>query len=424
MGKASLALVAALAVLALPAAGWAEETGAAPEMSGLDLAIGKSLFKRPWVPAPASTRAADGLGPLFDARSCASCHPRDGRAPATVENGTAGRGFVLMIARPDGSGDPVYGRRFQIDAVPGIPAEGMIGISDTARPDGRMARKPHAEGLAYGPIDPASGVSLRVAPDLKGRGALARVPDAALIAIEQEQAKGKDGVSGRARRITRADGTTVLGRFGWKASQPDLARQSAEAFFLDLGLSNPYHPEPWGDCTPAQTACRDAPHGTANRTEGTADDALEIGRPLLDRVVAYVASLPAPAPEPLASKTRRPGAHLFAATGCAACHRPSLPTTDGAGARMFTDLLLHDMGPDLGDTMPEPGAGASEWRTAPLAGLSAALAEGTGLLHDGRARSIEEAVAWHGGEAATAARRFGALSDPDKAALVRYLSGL
>ncbi|MEP9352017.1 di-heme oxidoredictase family protein [Xanthobacter sp. KR7-65] len=414
-----LALAAAVAPIAAPLAARGAET-----LDRLDLAIGRALFKRPWVPAPASTRGDDGLGPLFDARSCTTCHPRDGRAPARLENGTAERGFVLMIGRPDGSGDPVYGRRFQIDAVPGIPGEGVIAVTDTPLGDGRTARTAHPEALGYGPLDPASGLSLRVAPDLRGRGALAAVPDAAILAVERAQAQGKDGVSGRARRITGADGRVVLGRFGWKASQPDLARQSAEAFFLDLGLSNPHHPEPWGDCTPAQAACRTAPHGTANRTEGTADDALEIGAPLLDRVVAYVASLPVPEPQTLPAVDRKRGAALFATAGCAACHVPALPTAGGGLARMYTDLLLHDMGPDLGDTMPEPGAGVSEWRTAPLAGLADALAAETGLLHDGRARTVEEAVAFHGGEAESAARRFGALSATDKSLLVRYLSSL
>lgn len=412
-----LALLALMAALAVSAAG-------AETLDRLDLAIGKALFKRPWVPAPASTRGDDGLGPLFDARSCATCHPADRRAPARLENGTAERGFVLMLGRPDGSGDPIYGRRFQIDAVPGIPGEGVIAVTDTPLPDGRIARKPHPAQLGYGPLDPASGLSLRVAPDLMGRGALAAVPDAAILAVERDQAKGTDGVRGAARRVTLADGTTAIGRFGWKASQPDLARQSAEAFFLDLGLSNRYHSEPWGDCTPGQTACRAALHGNANATSGDADDELEIGSALLDRVVAYVDSLPRPVSKNLPQDATTRGAALFASTGCARCHRPSLPTAGGGEARMYTDLLLHEMGPDLGDTMPEPGVGASHWRTAPLAGLSDALAADTGLLHDGRARTVEEAVAWHGGEAAAAQRRFGALSSKDRAALVRYVSSL
>lgn len=411
---ATLALLATLAGAAI----------AGEPVDRLDIAIGKALFRRAWVPAPASTGADDGLGPLFDARSCAACHPAEGRAPARSEDGTAGRGMVLVIARPDGSGDPVYGHRFQIDAVPGIAAEGVIGMDDTPLPDGRIARAPRPDKLGYGPLDATSGLSLRVAPDLHGRGALAQVPDAALLAIAAEQARGQEGVSGRARKIQLADGSTALGRFGWKAAQPDLARQSAEAFFLDIGLSNPFHPEPWGDCTPAQAACRAAPHGAAVRAAGAAETAPEIGAPVLDRVVAFVAALPQPEPEPRTPAERAEGQRLFAATGCATCHRPALPTAGGGTARMFTDLLLHDMGPGLADTMPEPGAAASEWRTAPLAGVSDALTRKTGLLHDGRARTIDEAVAWHDGEAASARRRFDALTGPQKAALVRYVNSL
>lgn len=420
-------LVAALCLAAAVIAA----TPAAHALDDLDVAIGRALFKRPWVPGPASTQADDGLGPLYDARSCASCHPRDGRAAAAFdEKGqVAGRGMVLMIGQKDGTGDPIYGRRLQIDAVPGLKAEGIIAADDMQMPDGRIARRPRIDAPGYGPLDEKSGLSLRAAPDLRGRGAMAQVPDAAILAVEAEQATGRDGVRGRARRIAMPDGTTAIGRFGWKASHADITHQSAEAFFLDLGLSTSLYPAPWGDCTPAQTACRAAPHGNrailpgspkAESTE-TAFGPPEISDALLNRVVAYVASLPVPAP---AEKTLPKGARLFASTGCAQCHRPSLPTKDGRTAQLFTDLLIHGMGPDLGDTMPEPGAGASDWRTAPLAGISEALARDTGLLHDGRARTVEDAVRWHGGEAATAAARFGRLSASDREALVRYVSSL
>ncbi|WP_454915681.1 di-heme oxidoredictase family protein [Xanthobacter sediminis] len=390
-------------------------------LDDLDVHIGKALFKRPWVPAPTTTNADDGLGPLFDARSCASCHPGSGRASAAFDSAgqVEGRGMVLMIGQ-DGAADPVYGRRLQIDAVPGLAAEGIIATDDTALPDGRRGRKPRLDALAYGPLDPRSGLSLRAAPDLHGRGAMAAVSDATLIALEKEQAAAKDGVSGRARRIVQKDGSVRIGRFGWKASHPTLESQSAEAFFLDLGLSNPLHPEPWGDCTAAEAACRAAPHGARPADAGGAPG-LEIDHAVLDRVVAYVASLPAPRGEAPAGAT---GARLFAAVGCAACHRPELPTADGGKARLYSDLLLHDMGPDLGDTMPEPGAGVSDWRTAPLAGISQAIARDTGLLHDGRARSVAEAVGWHAGEAAPAAARFRALSERERAALIDYVSSL
>lgn len=395
---------------------------AARALDRLDIIIGKALFDRAWVPAPASTRGDDGLGPLFDARSCASCHPKDGRAAAVfdAQGHLEGRGVVLMVGQPDGKGDPVYGRRLQIDAVPGIAPEGILGVKDQILADGRHARQPQISALAYGPLSPHSGLSLRVAPDLFGRGAMARVPDAVLLELERTQADGTDGISGRARRITRPDGSVVIGRFGWKAGHPTLDEQIGEAFFLDIGMSNPLFPEPWGDCTPAQTLCRNAPNGGG---EGTATEGLEITGPILTRVVAYVASLPprTAQPETVAAKG---GDGLFASIGCAACHRPELPTQGSGSARLFSDLLLHDMGPGLASGMEEPGVQPSEWRTAPLAGISAALARRTGLLHDGRAASVTDAIRWHGGEAAAAARRFDTLPEEAKAALLAYVSSL
>ncbi|WP_245263191.1 di-heme oxidoredictase family protein [Azorhizobium doebereinerae] len=388
---------------------------AAGGLDGLDIRIGKALFERAWVPAPSSTKADDGLGPLFDARSCASCHPADRRARTSVDaqGHLDGRGMVLVLAQKDGKGDPVYGRRLQIDAVPGLAPEGILGVTDTALPDGLTRRVPAPDALAYGPLSPATGLSLRTAPDLRGRGLLEQVPEPALLALEADQGKGPDAVHGRLRRVTLPDGATAIGRYGWKAAQPTLASQSAEAFFLDMGLSTPMHPEPWGDCTEAQAACRAAPHGRDG------EDGFEIPDALLSRVVAYVTSLPVPE-----TPKDGVGARLFAATGCAACHRPALPTAGGGQARLFTDLMLHDLGPGLADTMPEPGAAAGEWRTAPLAGLSDALARDTGLLHDGRARSVEEAVLRHAGQAETAVRRFRALPAGRKAALLAYVSKL
>ncbi|TCT07666.1 di-heme oxidoredictase family protein [Aquabacter spiritensis] len=378
----------------------------------LDIEIGAALFDRAWIPAPASTRGDDGLGPLFDARSCAACHPRGGRAPlAFAPDGTMqGRGAVLVLARPDGTPDPVYGRRLQLDAVPGLVPEGVLGAIDTVLPDGRRARAPAPTRLAYGPLDPATGLSLRAAPDLRGRGLIDRVPEQALVEIAAGQ---EAAVRGRVRRILLADGRSVVGRYGWKASQPDLKSQSAEAFFLDIGMSTRLHPEPWGDCAAVQTACRAAPHG--RETEGD----VEIPPALLSRVVAYVAALPLP-PTPRDAQ----GARLFAATGCAQCHRPELPLEGGGKARLFTDLLLHDLGPGLADALSEPGAAESEWRTAPLAGLADALARGTGLLHDGRANSVAAAIAWHGGQAEGSAQRFARLSARDRQRLLAYVSKL
>ncbi|MCS0493534.1 thiol oxidoreductase [Ancylobacter sp. MQZ15Z-1] len=399
-----------LAFLGTPLFGLALATSAMADDTRLDAAIGKALFERPWVPAPSSTRANDGLGPLFDARSCSSCHPGSGHGATALD--AAGRpeglGLVLSLFRDDGGPDPVYGHRLETMTLPGVPAEGAIGVSVV---DGR--RVPHADALGYGPLDSATHISLRVAPELHGRGALERVSDATILALQDPDDRDGDGVRGRARRLETPEGGSSIGRFGWKASHATIASQTAEAFSLDLGLSTPERLEPWGDCTEAQTACRNAPHGRDAEGEPEISDAI------VRRIVLYLRGLKARAATPDPK-----GAALFAAAGCAACHRPSLPTEGGGQVSLYTDVLLHDLGKGLADSAGVPGAGAGEWRTAPLAGLSRSLAHGAGLLHDGRAANVAEAVRWHDGEAAGARTRFEALDARDRQTLVDFVSSL
>ncbi len=396
--------VALLGALLFPAAVLADD-------ARLDAAIGKALFERPWVPAPSSTRANDGLGPLFDARSCSACHPAGGGAGATALDAAGrpqGLGLVLSLFRADGGGDPVYGHRLETMTLPGVPAEGTFSVTVE---NGR--RLPRVESPGYGPLDPATHMSLRAAPDLRGRGKLEQVDDATILALEDPEDRDGDGVRGRARRFATPEGGSSIGRFGWKASHPTLAGQASEAFSLDLGLSTPLRPEPWGDCTEAQTACRNAPHGREGEGEP------EITQAIVGRLVSYLRALKVPASEHDAA-----GATLFATTGCATCHRPSLPTRGGDRLALFTDVLLHDMGEGLADPAGVPGAAAGEWRTAPLAGLSSMLGRGVGLLHDGRAADVAEAVRWHGGEAAGARARFDALGAAERARLIDYVSSL
>nr|WP_281493761.1 di-heme oxidoredictase family protein [Ancylobacter koreensis] len=381
------------------------------EDARLDAAIGKALFERPWVPAPSSTRANDGLGPLFDARSCSACHPGGAGRGATALDGAGrpdGLGLVLSLFRADGTGDPVYGQRLETMTLPGVPAEGTFAVGIE-----KGRRFPRIEAPGYGPLDPATRVSLRAAPDLRGRGKLELVDDAAILALEDPDDRDNDGVRGRARRFATPEGGSRVGRFGWKASHPTLAGQASEAFALDLGLSTLLRMEPWGDCTQAQTACRNAPHGR------DAEGEPEIGDAIVSRIVAYLSGLKVPAGVDDAA-----GARLFASTGCAACHRPFLPTRGGGKVALYTDVLLHEMGEGLADPAGVPGAAAGEWRTAPLAGVSAALAHGAGLLHDGRAADVAEAVRWHGGEAAGARARFEALDVRQRRALIDYVSSL
>ncbi|MFC7051562.1 di-heme oxidoredictase family protein [Hansschlegelia quercus] len=396
-GRRRFLLIAALALCACPAAA-----------DPLDLAIGKAVFDRMWAHAPASTQHADGLGPLFVARSCASCHAGSGgRTTFRLGRDDPGEhpGLVVKLADDEGRPDPFYGAELQTQGLLGAVAEGKAGVvlGDDGRPRWRI------DGRGYGPLAPGTRMSPRVAPSLFGVGLLERVDEAAILAREDPDDRNGDGVSGRAHRL--ADRS--IGRFGWKASEPTLERQAASAFALDLGLSTVIRPDGAGDCTEWQVACLASPQGAP---PGEA----EVAEPLMTRLVAFLDSRPAPVTEPAAGK----GPRLFATAGCGACHAPSLPLKGGGEAKAFTDLLLHDLGPDLDDGAGEAGAASAEWRTAPLWGVARALAQGSGLLHDGRAATVAEAIRWHGGEAEGAKRRFERLSSKDRDALTAYVEGL
>jgi CxxC motif-containing protein (DUF1111 family) len=253
-------------------------------------------------------------------------------------------------------------------------------------------------------------MGLRRAPPLSGVGALAAVPDAEIVARAQMERETGDGVAGRVAWIDRG-GKRVLGRFGWKATEPDLAAQTSLALSRDIGLSTRAHDEPWGECTPAEKACRAGPHGAA-------PGAVEVPDSLVRLIVAYLAARAAPD----LSHADAGGAVIFARTGCAQCHG-MLHRADGTSVPAYTDLLLHAMGPGLDDGIADGAARPGEWRTAPLWNVAASLKTG-GLLHDGRARGVAEAIAWHDGEAAKARAHFRALSAPDAAALVAFVGGL
>jgi CxxC motif-containing protein (DUF1111 family) len=255
-------------------------------------------------------------------------------------------------------------------------------------------------------------MSLRRAPSIKGAGMLAQVPESEILARADSEDSNHDGIMGHAPWVT-AGGKRVLGRFGWKATQPDLPAQIAAAFSRDIGLSTRLRPDPWGDCTPAQRACRAGPHGSD-------DGEPEVADALFDLVVGYVASLAPPRPAKSAA-----GEKLFAGTGCAACHA-TLHLANGTPVPAYTDLLLHDMGEGLADGRPAFAASGNEWRTPPLWGLGliGKVNGHTFLLHDGRARNVSEAILWHGGEASASRERFRAMSQPDRAALLAFLSSL
>ncbi|MEL7542399.1 MAG: di-heme oxidoredictase family protein [Pseudomonadota bacterium] len=408
-----------------------------------DFKLGNAVFRKLWVSSPASTKSSDGLGPIYNARSCQRCHLKDGRGhtpsgPHPVDNAIS---FVMRLGVPDAAGsasapDPVYGRQLQDFAVQGLEPEGRIRIAyeevPFAYPSGETIslRRPTytVEDLNYGPLADGVALSPRIAPQMIGLGLLEAIPEAAIRqGADPDDADG-DGVSGRVRDVTLPGrDTPTIGRFGWRAAMPTLKEQAADAFVNDVGISSPLRPAAWGECTQAQTACRGAPHGA---TEGKH----ELPKSLLDLVTFYTRQLAVPQRRNADAPAVKRGQRIFSEVGCASCHTPSwttgsaVPDTNLHNQVIwpYTDMLLHDMGEDLADRLTERGASGREWRTPPLwgIGLTRAVSGHTEFLHDGRARSIEEAILWHGGEGQRARDGFAALSPEDRAALIAFVASL
>lgn len=377
---------------------------ASSQADGLDHALGKALFDRIWTSAPAVTKATDGLGPLFNARSCAACHPGNGRGTFGEDENRriTGTGLLLRVGDETGTPDPVYGEQLQTLAVQGLKAEGYV-----VRTEGGSLK---AEGLNYGKPAPTTRMSGRLAPDLRGLGLLQQIPDQVILAMADEDDANQDGISGRANYSYNAEGETVLSRFGWKAGKSTIAMQSAAALNNDIGLSNPIYGKHEGDCTEHQPLCLSAPHGGDPSFEY-----LEIDTQMLDLIVSFVTNLKPPKPHKDAQ-----GLALFTDTGCAACHVPSYTLENGRKIAPFTNLLLHDMGDALADGIGDAEATGREWRTPPLWGLKRAER----FLHDGRATTLREAIEFHGGEAQRARAAFRTLAAEDQDKLIRFLSNL
>lgn len=419
---------------------------------GLDFVVGNGLFKKLWVSAPSSTEASDGIGPLYNARSCMSCHVRDGRGHLPEGPDDNAISFFLRVSIPAevparmreiadyiGTADePTYGDQIQDFASTGQPAEARISIRYEDLPvplaGGEVVtlRQPHyaLTDLAYGPLHPEAMLSPRLTPQMIGLGLLEAVPAADILALADEHDSDGDGISGRPNLVWSEEyGKVMLGRFGLKAGLPTVRHQSAAAFSNDIGISSPLFPEPWGDCTPAQTACREARHG-----DHPAQDGFELSQTGLDLVTFYARNLAVPARRGAADPEVLRGKELFYGAGCPACHTPKFVThrLQDRPAQSFqliwpyTDLLLHDMGEGLADHRPEARATGSEWRTAPLwgIGLTEKVSGRASFLHDGRARTLTEAILWHGGEAQASRDTFVSLEKPDRDALIRFLESL
>jgi CxxC motif-containing protein (DUF1111 family) len=411
-------------------------------------AIGNSFFRRNWVEAPSSTKARDGLGPHFIARSCGGCHVQDGRgAPPDVRKGVVEQPVALLMrlsvpGTPDArSGvvpEPTYGDQFNNAAIQGVKAEGRVTMRwqpVTVRfADGtRVTLQKPIYGfadLAYGPMASNVMVSPRIAPQLIGVGLLEAIPEAEILRNAADQRAAPGPIKGQPNRVWDAFAEMpMLGRFGWKANAATIAHQTAAAFVGDIGITSSRFPNE--ACTPTQSDCLAAPRGSQPGQP-------EIDDKTLADVVFYQATLAPPARRNVADVQVQRGQKLFAQAQCAACHRPNYTTSDGPFAAMtsralsgqriwpYTDLLLHDMGSALADGRPDFAANGQQWKTPPLWGIGL-IRDVNGhqrLLHDGRARGVLEAVLWHGGEAEASKRQVLKMSRTEREAMVKFLESL
>ncbi|BDT66167.1 hypothetical protein os1_03230 [Comamonadaceae bacterium OS-1] len=412
------------------------------EAGRTSFAIGNSFFRRNWVEAPSSTSARDGLGPHFIARSCGGCHTQDGRGapPNTFKNGVTAEqpiGLLFRLSVLDAQGvprhEPTYGEQFTHSATQGVRAEGKVRIRYTELP-GQFAdgtryslRQPHYRftDLGYGPMQPGTLVSPRIAPQMPGVGLIDAITEADILANVQQQATRSDAIKGMVNRVFDPfAGKEVVGRFGWKANTGSLAHQSAAAFNGDIGITSEKFPRE--DCTPRQKDCAAAPRGGEK-------GGVEIDNATLEKVIQYQATLAVPARRGYDNVDVRRGQALFAQAQCAVCHRPSyttgaspFPALRDQKITPYTDLLLHDMGKGLADGRPDGLANGQQWRTPPLwgIGLIPDVNNHSFLLHDGRARNTLEAILWHGGEADAARQQVLKMPQADRDALVKFVNSL
>lgn len=419
---------------------------------------GFSFFRDPWVIAPSSTKSRDGLGPLFNTRSCIACHDAGSRGPLSEIGESIPTSLVIKFGKLSShqsddtlsNTDPNYGDQFQPRAILFKPkqmkefvqGEGQLQLSYTFI-EGQYAdgtayelRKPEYKltQLAYGNISKHIGVTPRFAPNIYGTGLLDAIKVDDLLAQEDIDDSNKDGISAKYNRVPNIEEkTTEVGRFGLKSNHPTLVQQIGAAFRNDIGITNPIFPEE--SCTASQTLCQEAVTITNqyDRSDIPGEN-VEINRKLFNLVVMFNQLIGVPPARNLQSETVQKGREYFYQLGCQQCHQPSYTTDENypvealAGQKIwpYTNLALHDMGEGLADNVIDHDASGTEWRTPPLwgIGLQESTTGRTEFLHDGRARSISEAILWHGGEAKKSQQQFLQLTKKEREALLLFIKSI
>ena len=392
--------------------------------------VGDAAFSKTFVSAPALINP--GLGPIFNNVSCTSCHINDGRGKPP-EPGEQISSLLIRISIPGtdahGGPNPVpgFGGQLQQRSIFGVTPEASVTIDYTeveyTFADGETYSLRHP---TYTLVDPYESLpadvmlSPRVAPPVFGLGLLEAIDEASILALADVNDLNEDGISGKPNYAWNVvEGKKTIGKFGWKGANPSILQQSAGAYSEDMGITNFVFPNESSYGQPQYD----------NR-----EDEYEVSDSILRSVEFYIRTLAVPARRDADNTTVLKGKQLFTQANCVACHTPQLqtkvnvafPEISNQVIFPYTDMLVHDMGTDLADNRPDNEATGVEWRTAPLwgIGLTKVVNGHQNFLHDGRARTLMEAVMWHGGEAQKSKEFVDNLSKEDRDALIQFLQSL
>ncbi|PCE65008.1 di-heme oxidoreductase family protein [Sediminicola luteus] len=407
----------------------------APNMTAKNLALhlaGDAQFEAVFVTAPAEVN--QGLGPIFNNKTCIECHPKDGRAAFPTGDINALSGFFLRTSVPgkDPHGGPVptpgFGLQLQNQAIRNYEPELKFKVTYTdiveTLADGTKItlKKPNYSITDPYTTFPANAMlSPRIGPPVFGLGLLEAIPESVILSRQDIDDSDGDGISGKANYVWDPVAEKMaVGRFGWKANTATVLLQSAGAYKEDMGITNYVFPI-------------EAGVDQSNGNDGLGDDP-EIADSILDEVTLYCRTLGVPAPRNIDSPQVQKGAEIFETIGCAQCHVPQqtsgnfpgIPSISNQTFYPYTDMLLHDMGEGLADGRPDFLADGNEWKTRPLwgIGLTQLINGHTDFLHDGRAKNLTEAILWHGGEALKSKDSFKELSTADRESLLAFLNSL
>jgi len=456
--------------------------------------FGNKIFNTNWVISPASVPSLDGLGPLFNRVSCSGCHFKDGRGRPPSSQEEAMNSMLIRLSLPnhasydiihtnrnrnhiknEAEGEPIepiesagvvphpiYGNQLNDKAILGVPAEGRA-VIEYEEIFGKFA-----DGEEYSLIKPiykfvdmayegrasdkgqfgnfkdinkniADGKVLfspRVANAVHGLGLLEAITEKTILSFADEDDKNQDGISGRPNYVWNAkEGKKTIGKFGWKANQPNLHQQAIDAAFGDIGLTSPDKSSE--NCGEYQTECLKSaslPSSSVLSEKHIAvAEETDLSQFQTERLVFYLQTLAVPARREINNPQNIRGEELFHSIGCSSCHKANIttgqheiPYLSNQKINPYTDLLLHDMGEALADNRPDFDADGKEWRTPPLwgIGLVETVNGHTRFLHDGRARNLNEAIIWHSGEAEQAKQKYKNLPKKDREAIINFLKSL